>query len=173
MSTQPMLSNGPARQPEIDDDLWPKPPLQVLVVDDDPTIRKAVGRAGRRYGVEMDQADGGIEALRLLKDHWYDAVLLDLRMPRMDGFQVYGSLAESNWAQAKRVVFMTGYWKDPECHLLVPATGRLHLLKPFGSHKLIAAILQVSKPGERSSSNGGGMNTKNTNFEDGDNFLKG
>ncbi len=125
----------------------PGPPLEVLVVDDDPTIRKAIGRAGRRYGLEVDEADGGAEALRLLEGRWYDAVLLDLRMPRMDGFQVYAWLAGRNWAQAKRVVFMTGYWKDPECHLFVPATGRLHLLKPFDAYKLIAAILQVSKPG--------------------------
>ena len=170
---QPAVLNRSVQQPPNDDDLWPKPPLEVLVVDDDPTIRRTVGRAGRRYGLEVDEADGGAEALRLLEDRWYDAVLLDLRMPRMDGFQVYGSLADSNAAQAKRVVFMTGYWQDPKCHLFVPATGRLHLVKPFGSHKLIAAILQVSKPGERSSSNGGAMNTKNTNFEDWDNFLKG
>ncbi len=146
MTTQPAVLNGSVRQPQIDDDLWPKPPLQVLVVDDDPTIRKVVGRAGRRYGLEVDQAEGGAEALRLLGDRWYDAVLLDLRMPRMDGFQVYARLADSNWAQAKRVVFMTGYWHDPVNRRTVPATGRLHLLKPFGSHKLIAAILQVSKP---------------------------
>ncbi len=144
MATQPAVLNGSVRQRQIDDDLWPKPPLQMLVVDDDPTIRKVVGRAGRRYGLEVDQADGGIEALRLLKDHWYDAVLLDLRMPRVDGLQVYAWLAESNWAQAKRVVFMTGHWEDPVNSRTVPTTGRLYLLKPFGSHKLIAALLQVS-----------------------------
>ncbi len=146
---QPAILNSPVQQPPTDDDLCPKPPLQVLVVDDDPSIRRAVGRAGRRYGLEVDEADGGAEALRLLEDRWYDAVLLDLRMPRVDGLQVYAWLADRNAAQAKRVVFMTGYWDDPVNRRTVPATGRLHLVKPFGSHKLIAAILQVSKPGER------------------------
>jgi CheY-like chemotaxis protein len=64
----------------------------LLVVDDDPTIRMMFGRALASLG-EVDQAGGGLEALRLLAVKKYDLVLMDLHMPGIDGFAVLQALS--------------------------------------------------------------------------------
>ena len=60
----------------------------VLIVDDDAAMRDALGEAVRDLGYDLQEAASGAEALRLLDAHPIDAVLLDLRMPGMDGLEV-------------------------------------------------------------------------------------
>ena len=61
---------------------------RVLVVDDDPGVREMLMLALRRHGFETDAASDGLEALTLLSDHRFDAVLTDLQMPRLDGLSL-------------------------------------------------------------------------------------
>src|SRR5690625_5375955 len=60
----------------------------VLVVDDSVTVRKVTGRFLEREGFHVMTAKDGVEALQLLQDHIPDIMLLDIEMPRMDGFEV-------------------------------------------------------------------------------------
>jgi len=64
----------------------------ILIVDDDPTIRMMFARALREKG-EIDQAGNGAEALRLLGAKKYSVILLDLHMPVIDGFVILHTLA--------------------------------------------------------------------------------
>jgi CheY-like chemotaxis protein len=66
-----------------------------LVVDDDPTIRTMYSRSLAELG-EVDVAEGGKQALQLLGTHRYEAVLLDLHMPGVDGFAVLEALAKED-----------------------------------------------------------------------------
>lgn len=71
---------------------------KVLVVDDDPHIRRLLSTLLRRAGIEADTASDGGEALEKIRSSGYELVLLDLMMPRVDGFQVLdelNTLAES------------------------------------------------------------------------------
>jgi len=61
---------------------------RVLIVDDDPDIRKLLLTALRMKSLDVDTADGGEEAIDLLRQHSYGVVLLDLFMPVTDGFAV-------------------------------------------------------------------------------------
>jgi len=63
----------------------------ILVVDDDQSIRVMLARALRALA-EVDQAGGGVEALKMLETKRYDCILLDLNMPGIDGFAVLQSL---------------------------------------------------------------------------------
>ena len=60
---------------------------QVLVVDDSLTIRKAVQRDLAAYGIKVSTATDGIDAQRFLEERTPDLILLDIEMPRMDGYE--------------------------------------------------------------------------------------
>jgi DNA-binding response OmpR family regulator len=61
---------------------------RVLVVDDDPGMRNMLSVALRRHGFVTDTAADGLEALALLSEQRFDAVLTDLQMPRLDGLSL-------------------------------------------------------------------------------------
>ncbi|WP_340050589.1 Hpt domain-containing protein [Pseudomonas proteolytica] len=62
--------------------------LLVLVVDDSVTVRKVTSRLLERNGMNVLTAKDGIDAIALLEEHTPDLMLLDIEMPRMDGFEV-------------------------------------------------------------------------------------
>ena len=64
------------------------PRARVLVVDDEPSVRTAVDRALRADGYEVDLAEDGIAALELVAASRFDAILLDVSMPYVDGLEV-------------------------------------------------------------------------------------
>ena len=60
----------------------------VLVVDDDPMIRHLIGRILERYQIKSDFAVNGYSALKKWKSVRYQAIMMDINMPVMDGFEV-------------------------------------------------------------------------------------
>ncbi|SDV10388.1 Hpt domain-containing protein [Pseudomonas mucidolens] len=62
--------------------------LRVLVVDDSVTVRKVTSRLLERNGMNVLTAKDGIDAIAVLEEHTPDLLLLDIEMPRMDGFEV-------------------------------------------------------------------------------------
>jgi len=59
-----------------------------MVVDDSVTVRKVTSRFLERHGMQVLTARDGVEALALLREQRPDVLLLDIEMPRMDGFEV-------------------------------------------------------------------------------------
>jgi two-component system response regulator MprA len=62
--------------------------MKVLVVDDEPAVRTALSRALRLERYEVDIAEDGEQALELLSSFQFDAIVLDVAMPKMDGLEV-------------------------------------------------------------------------------------
>jgi chemosensory pili system protein ChpA (sensor histidine kinase/response regulator) len=85
---QPALPAQPVDAPLILNDPLKKRPLLVLVVDDSVTVRKVTSRLLERNGMNVLTAKDGIDALAVLEEHTPDLMLLDIEMPRMDGFEV-------------------------------------------------------------------------------------
>ena len=65
---------------------------QILIVDDDPAIRKLLEKVMRSNDMETTTADSGKEALRLLEQHTYDLILMDVNLGDMEGFEVIRGL---------------------------------------------------------------------------------
>lgn len=80
---------------------------RVLVVDDDDGIRQMVCKILERESFDVDRARDGAEAIDKLKQQDYDLVLLDLMMPRVDGYGVLRFLKETRPQKLSRVVVMT------------------------------------------------------------------
>ena len=78
--------------------------LMVLVVEDDPAIRRLVGTILRRKGYVVEVANDGIEAVLKLGLADFDVIILDLMMPNLDGFAFLKTLGENEPAFLARVI---------------------------------------------------------------------
>jgi PAS domain S-box-containing protein len=81
-------------------------PLRILIVDDEPAIRRVLTRYLSRRGHTIDEASEGAAALRMIENAPYDVILTDLRMPGMGGEELLARLRDR--AINVRLVFMTG-----------------------------------------------------------------
>ena len=113
---------------------------RVLVVDDEPSIRGAVTSFLRSRGHAVDTVGSGSEALALVVQRNYDAILLDLRMPDIAGDALYLELRRrAPWA-AERVVFLTGDTQSESARGFLESTGRPMVSKPFLLDDLAAVL---------------------------------
>lgn len=103
---------------------------RVLVADDDFSIRQLVCTIVRREGLEVDCAADGAEAIEKLKEHDYAVLLLDLMMPRVDGFGVVEYL-KNHLPAVKPVVLVITAYADQKFKEVDPAIVSGVLRKPF------------------------------------------
>src|SRR5689334_16683542 len=82
---------------------------RVLVADDDQSIRQLVCTVVKREKFDVDCVSDGLEAVEKLKQQDYAVILLDLMMPRLDGFGVIEYLKEHSPAQKPIVLVITAY----------------------------------------------------------------
>jgi len=83
--------------------------IRVLLVDDEELIRRPMGRFLSKRGAEIREAEDGEAALQRLQEGFEPHVILaDLRMPRMDGAELYQRLQQERPALAERLIFLSG-----------------------------------------------------------------
>jgi CheY-like chemotaxis protein len=114
--------------------------LRVLVADNDERVRRAAHGILGRWGCVVETARDGHEALTMARLSGYDAVLADIRLPDLSGYDVYRGLREAQ--PGARVILMTGYGYDPS-HAIVKARQdglRFVLFKPFRVDQLLTAL---------------------------------
>jgi DNA-binding NtrC family response regulator len=80
---------------------------RVLLVDDEPEFTEVLAQRMQSRGVDVETAASGSEALEKAKEESYDAIILDLAMPGMDGLETLRHLLEAN--PALQVILLTGY----------------------------------------------------------------
>jgi DNA-binding response OmpR family regulator len=78
-------------------------PEKILVVDDDPDMRDAITIILESRGYQIVTAQDGLEALANLKAEKPDLMMLDLLMPKMDGFAVMKELQDARWAKYREI----------------------------------------------------------------------
>lgn len=123
--------------------------MRVLVVDNDERVRRSAHSLLGKWGCIVETARDGKEALTMARLSTYDAMLADIRLPDLSGYDVYRALRESQ--PGARVILMTGFGYDPS-HSIVKARqeGLLHILyKPFRVEQMLAALQSVD-PGKPS-----------------------
>ena len=76
----------------------------VLVVEDDPAIRRLVVMVLKRHGYRVDEASDGLEAVLKLGLTEYDVIILDLMMPNLDGFTFMQTLAREEPERLRKVI---------------------------------------------------------------------
>ena len=110
----------------------------ILIAEDDLNVRTLLSRILRRSGYTVDLAEDGVEAIARLQDKQYDALVLDLMMPRVNGVEVINYMIEAKPLMVQKTVVVTAFpgtasrtELDAVCHV-VP--------KPFDLQVLLAAI---------------------------------
>jgi DNA-binding NtrC family response regulator len=118
----------------------------VLIVDDDPMILQLLGRGLRAAGYETDTAPGGPEGITLLDQRAYDALLVDLGMPEVDGFAVMRHALQNNRVRA--VVVVTGQNSVPVAVEAMRSGAADFLTKPTDPEQVLAAIKKALGEGD-------------------------
>lgn len=112
-------------------------PARVLVIDDEPQIRRFLDISLRAQGYEVAQAESGKEGLEVLAAHGADLVVLDIGLPDIDGHEVLRELRQ--WSQVP-VIMLTVRAGESEKVAALDAGANDYVTKPFGTQELMARI---------------------------------
>ncbi len=120
---------------------------KILVVDDEIHIVKIIAYKMRGAGYEVVSARDGVEALDVVKASRPDLILLDVMMPRMDGFQTLEALKADPATRDIPVFLLTVKSKEVDRQKGYEIGADDYLTKPFSPNKLLERINQALKGG--------------------------
>jgi len=121
--------------------------LSVLIVDDEEAVRRPMARFLARRGAQVDEAPDGADALARLGAQHPDVILVDLRMPRMSGVELYEQLEETRPELAARVMFLSGDISQLSEPGNTPVARERVLVKPLELGELERRILDFVRGG--------------------------
>ncbi len=118
---------------------------KIMVVDDEESLLETIKILLQAHGYDVICAAGGEEALKLIEEEYPDLMLLDLKMPGMDGFQVCSNIREKAQFKQMPIVVLTAF--DDEAYIqrafFNGANG--FIVKPFESLQIINTIASFLK----------------------------
>ena len=126
----------------------------ILIVDDEPRMRRFVRMNLELEGLEVSEASNGLEAIRKVRETMPDLVLLDVEMPQLDGFE---TLEEIRRTSPVPVIMLTVRSEEDERIKGLDLGADDYVTKPFSARELVSRInavlrrVQLSSPAERSS----------------------
>jgi DNA-binding NarL/FixJ family response regulator len=117
--------------------------IRILIVDDHPVVRTGLtNMLTTQAGLEVvGSASSGEEALEMLKEKDPDVILLDLRMPGMDGLTTLRALARRD--AGPKAIVLTSFETDEDVYRAVQAGARGYLLKNSQQNEIVDAIRAV------------------------------
>jgi two-component system response regulator RegX3 len=112
-------------------------PARILVVDDEPSITEVVSYNLRKEGYDVQVAADGAAAVNLVNTSPFDLIILDVMLPKMDGYEVLRTIRTTH---SVPVLFLSA--RDTELDKVVGLEigGDDYLAKPFGIRELIARV---------------------------------
>jgi chemosensory pili system protein ChpA (sensor histidine kinase/response regulator) len=118
-----------------------QPPM-VLVVDDSLTVRKITTRLLTREGFRVDSAKDGVDALEKMRDLVPDVVLLDVEMPRMDGFELARVMRSDARLKSVPIIMITSRTADKHRNHALEIGVNVYLGKPYQEQQLLDNIAE-------------------------------
>ncbi|MCE3251062.1 MAG: response regulator [Cellvibrio sp.] len=115
----------------------------IMVVDDSVTVRKVTGRFLEREGFRVIAAKDGVEALQLLQDHMPDVMLLDIEMPRMDGFEVAKNIRTSSRLKDLPIIMITSRTGEKHRERAFSLGVNKYMGKPYQEDLLLSNINEL------------------------------
>lgn len=113
---------------------------RLLVVDDESVVAEFMSRVLCKQGFAVDVATNGEAAKGLIQTNDYEVIIVDIRMPKMNGKELYDFIQTSYPALMTRVIFTSGELADVGTVGFLASTNRPFLNKPFGSEALKAVV---------------------------------
>lgn len=123
--------------------------IKILVVDDDPDIRDILKITLSEENYEVVEASDGEEAMKLITAKPFDLVLLDYKMPKMDGRQVCGIVKKDLLLRHLPVIMVTGKGEISDKIDGIDSGADDYVVKPFEPKELLARIRMILRRTER------------------------
>ncbi|HET9702154.1 MAG TPA: response regulator, partial [Burkholderiales bacterium] len=131
-----LLHAAPARAPEAPERPAAAAPV-VMVVDDSLTVRKITGRVLAREGYQVMTAKDGLDALQQVEETVPDVMLVDIEMPRMDGFDLTKHLRSSPRTAAVPIIMITSRTAEKHRTYARELGVDVYLGKPYQEEELL------------------------------------
>ena len=112
--------------------------MRILLVEDEPTLRTQLALALQAAGYAVDEVDNGRDALHLGQTEPFDAVVLDLGLPQLDGLSVLRRWREEGHAMPVLILTARDHWHDKVAGIDAGADD--YLTKPFHGEELLARL---------------------------------
>ena len=117
---------------------------KILAVDDEPDLTKLCSLALEYHGFKVDTFNDPQEALSNYKPGYYDLVILDIKMPKMDGFELYDEIKKKD--QKAKVCFLTAselYYEEFRKKEYCALDRDLFIRKPIDNEELLKEVSKI------------------------------
>ncbi|MEK7992118.1 MAG: Hpt domain-containing protein [Thiotrichaceae bacterium] len=124
----------------LKDEIEEEVPTTIMVVDDSITVRKVTARLLKRQGMEVLTAKDGVDAIAQLQDHIPDLMLLDVEMPRMDGYELATQVRNNSELKHIPIIMITSRTGTKHRDRAEKIGINRYLGKPFNETELLENI---------------------------------
>jgi DNA-binding response OmpR family regulator len=114
---------------------------RIMLVDDEPDINAAMSVVLKRGGYDVDTFENPYIALEKLKPGFYGLIILDVKMPQMDGFELYREIKKVD--KKAKICFLTAselYYENFRKEKFTPLDNELFIIKPISNAELLKKI---------------------------------
>jgi DNA-binding response OmpR family regulator len=114
---------------------------RIMLVDDEPDINAALSVVLKREGYDVDTFENPFIALEKLKPGFYGLIILDVKMPQMDGFELYREIKKVD--RKAKICFLTAselYYENFRKEKFAPLDKELFIIKPISNAELLKKI---------------------------------
>ena len=115
-------------------------PLHVLVVDDNHDAADTLAEVLQILGCQTDTAYDGLEGVQKAEQLRPDAVVLDLGMPKLNGYEACQRIRAQEWGRDMRLIAVSGWGQQDDRRRSVEAGFDAHLVKPVAPDTLMALL---------------------------------
>ncbi len=112
--------------------------IKVLLVDDEVSFTASMEKVLSRRGFDVKIAPDGLNALHLIAEEQFDVIVLDIKMPGMNGIQVLNEIRRSS--PNMRVILLTGHYSSNEEEATLKMGAYAYILKPYPILDLVNLI---------------------------------
>lgn len=112
----------------------------ILVVDDSPSVRRVVGNMLKQHNWEVQTARDGVEALEMISQETPAAVLLDIEMPRMDGYELMATVRAQEQYRTLPLVVLTSRAASKHQQRAMQLGANAYVVKPYQDEELITIL---------------------------------
>lgn len=118
-----------------------KEEASILIVDDDPEVRSILSDILKDAGYNVESVSDGNQAIQKVKDDHCEVIVMDVRLPDIDGFKIYEKIKKIK--PDANIIMMTGYTQDKAIIKTIQEGGLPYLVKPFEPSKLLEIIKKI------------------------------
>ncbi|MCU7877693.1 MAG: response regulator [Candidatus Thiodiazotropha sp. (ex Lucinoma borealis)] len=120
-------------------------PKKILIVDDEPNIVLSVEYLMKREGYQVATANDGQTALELLSETIPDLLILDVMMPRKNGFEVCSEIRADPTLSGLPILMLSAKGREAEVKKGVSLGADAYITKPFSTHDLVNMVNKLLK----------------------------